>query len=133
MCSCVHLSPECGFDCTSGLRLDARRCRCLDARPRLPVSHFTSDRFRSNLMSTQLAEQVLRSRLASAVEVEQVPWLWPGWIPRGTVTVLDGDPGLGKSTIAVSLAARVSRGLALPDETDAPNRTPARVLLASAE
>ena len=37
-------------------------------------------------------------------------WLWPPWLARGVVTLLDGDPGLGKSTLAVELAAHVSRG-----------------------
>ncbi len=84
-------------------------------------------------MSTVPVEPVLRSRLASAVAVEVVPWLWPGWVARGTVTVLDGDPGLGKSTITTWLAARVSRGLPLPGEAEDARRDPAGVLLASAE
>jgi predicted ATP-dependent serine protease len=36
-------------------------------------------------------------------------WLWPGRIPAGKLTVLDGDPGLGKSTLLCELAARISR------------------------
>jgi RecA-family ATPase len=36
-------------------------------------------------------------------------WLWPGWVARGILTLLDGDPGMGKSTLAAELAARVSR------------------------
>ena len=52
------------------------------------------------------------------VEPEQVEWLWMGRIPRGKLTLLDGDPGLGKSTIAYDIAARVTRGLAMPGETD---------------
>jgi hypothetical protein len=46
---------------------------------------------------------------------EPVAWLWPGRIPRGMLTVLDGDPGLGKSALTLDLAARVSRGLPMPD------------------
>jgi hypothetical protein len=33
------------------------------------------------------------------VAAERVRWLWPGRIPLGKLTVLDGDPGVGKSTI----------------------------------
>ncbi len=49
------------------------------------------------------------------VEREQTDWLWPAYIPAGTYVVLDGDPGLGKSTFAVDLAARVSTGRPMLD------------------
>ena len=49
------------------------------------------------------------------VQTSAARWLWPGWIPLGKLTVLDGDPGLGKSTLLLDLAARVTRGLAMPD------------------
>lgn len=52
---------------------------------------------------------------ADTVPPERVRWLWPGYIPFGKVTVLDGDPGLGKSTILIDIAARLSRGVALPN------------------
>ena len=48
--------------------------------------------------------------LLSTVRPERVAWLWPGRIPRGKLTILDGDPGLGKSVLTMDLAARVSRG-----------------------
>jgi hypothetical protein len=44
------------------------------------------------------------------VEPTKVEWLWPGYVPLGKVTLLDGDPGLGKSTMTLDLAARGSRG-----------------------
>jgi RecA-family ATPase len=49
------------------------------------------------------------------VKVEQVNWLWPGRIPLGALTLLDGPPGVGKSTLILDLAARLSRGKPLPD------------------
>jgi hypothetical protein len=55
--------------------------------------------------------------LLSDVEPEQVDWLWRGRIPKGKLTVVDGDPGLGKSAATVDLAARVSAGRDLPDDT----------------
>ena len=38
---------------------------------------------------------------------ERAPdWLWPGWLPLGKLAILDGDPGLGKSTLMFDLAAQ---------------------------
>lgn len=67
----------------------------------------------------------------SDVMPERVGWLWPARIPLGKLTVLDGDPGLGKSTISIDLAARVSTGRPMPDDTT--GRPPAGVVLLSAE
>lgn len=49
------------------------------------------------------------------VKRERIRWLWKGRIPRGKLTVLDGDPGLGKSTLLLDLAARVTVGGTMPD------------------
>src|SRR3982074_654787 len=38
--------------------------------------------------------------LLSEVDTQEITWLWEKRIPRGTITVLDGDPGMGKSLIA---------------------------------
>ena len=55
------------------------------------------------------------TRRLSDVEPEPVAWLWGGWLPMGKVVVLDGDPGTGKSTITLDIAARLSRGDVMPD------------------
>jgi hypothetical protein len=52
---------------------------------------------------------------AASVKPERVKWLWPGRIPAGKVTMLDGDPGLGKSTITLDLTARLTTASPLPD------------------
>jgi AAA domain-containing protein len=51
----------------------------------------------------------------STVTAKPVSWLWPGRIPLGKVTMLDGDPGLGKSTLALDVAARVTTARRFPD------------------
>lgn len=67
----------------------------------------------------------------SDVKSKSVQWLWHGRIPLGKITVLDGDPGLGKSTVTLDLASRISLGQSMPgDETP---REPAGVVLLSAE
>ena len=66
----------------------------------------------------------------SDVKAEQVEWLWHPYIPLGKVTGLEGDPGIGKSTIGLAIATCVSIGKGLPGNPDA---KPADVLIASAE
>ena len=53
--------------------------------------------------------------ILSEVRAQPIAWLWPARVPLGKITVLDGDPGLGKSTITLDIAARVSNGGAMPD------------------
>lgn len=64
------------------------------------------------------------------VEPEEVPWLWPGRIPLGRITVLAGRPGCGKSFLTMDIAARLSTGQAWPDGGQAPI---GQTLLLSAE
>jgi AAA domain-containing protein/bifunctional DNA primase/polymerase-like protein len=59
----------------------------------------------------------LRDVLLSAVPRTRVRWLWQGRIPLGALTLLDGDPGLGKSLLTLDLVVRVTRGRAMPDGT----------------
>ena len=59
------------------------------------------------------------ARIAGAVplnEVQSAPvkWLWPGRIPLGRISLLVGDPGTGKSLVALDIAARVSSGQPWP-------------------
>lgn len=72
-------------------------------------------------------------RTASTLRSLKVEWLWAARIPRGALTLLDGDPGLGKSTITTDIAARVSRGWAMPPDAGEPVSEPADVILLSAE
>lgn len=48
---------------------------------------------------------------------EPVNWLWLGRIPLGKLTLVDGDPGLGKSALMADFAARVSAGRPWPDHS----------------
>ena len=66
----------------------------------------------------------------SDVQAEKVQWLWYPYIPLGKLTLLEGDPGLGKSWLTLALAASVSTGAGLPG-TD--KLKPATALLLSAE
>jgi hypothetical protein len=47
---------------------------------------------------------------ASNVEPEVVRWAWEGRVPLGALSLIAGQPGLGKSTATAFMAARLSRG-----------------------
>jgi putative DNA primase/helicase len=67
--------------------------------------------------STRHRRTPLKTTPASEIEPEQVRWLWRGYIPRGKLTILEGRPGLGKTSVALDIIARVTRGLPMPDGT----------------
>ena len=50
----------------------------------------------------------------ASIQPSRITWLCRGRLAAGKLTVLDGDPGLGKSTIALEWAARITTGRALP-------------------
>lgn len=54
-------------------------------------------------------------KLLSNVKSRPVEWLWRNYIPKGELTIFDGDPGTNKSSLALDLAARVSTGREMPD------------------
>lgn len=49
---------------------------------------------------------------------KDVEWLWYPYIPYGKITIIEGDPGEGKTTLVLKLAAALSRGLPLPCDDD---------------
>ncbi|WP_269305319.1 AAA family ATPase [Aeromicrobium sp. HA] len=67
----------------------------------------------------------------SDVEESRLEWLWDGRLLFGKINVLEGDPGLGKSTIWCDLVSRVTTGKPFPDS----NRDTAlgRALIIAAE
>ena len=55
--------------------------------------------------------------LLSEVKPKSVDWLWYPRLAFGKMSMLDGDPGEGKSNILTDLIARVSNGSLMPDNT----------------
>ncbi|WP_186100313.1 AAA family ATPase [Burkholderia gladioli] len=52
---------------------------------------------------------------ASDIVPERIRWLWPDWLPAGKLSILAGDAGAGKTTLALALAATVTTGGRWPD------------------
>jgi DNA primase catalytic core len=70
------------------------------------------------------------------VEPEEVGFLWNPYIPIGKLTILDGDPGIGKTWTALKIAATVSKGDPFPDPRDGisgERGEPAKVIYLTAE
>ncbi len=71
----------------------------------------------------------------SDVEPEEVNFLWPPYIPLGKLTILEGDPGLGKTFLSLCICAAISNGGVLPDQDGKPTvqLNKGRVLFMTAE
>jgi len=50
----------------------------------------------------------------SDVAAETIKWLWYPYIPFGKITVIQGDPGDGKTTAVLAIAAALTTGVSLP-------------------
>ncbi len=71
--------------------------------------------------------------LINMSDVVSVPvkWLWKPYIPLGKITIIQGDPGEGKTTLALAIAAALTRGDMLPGDTD--SREPVNIIYQTAE
>ena len=70
-------------------------------------------------------------RFMNDIEIEDIDWMWCGFLAGGKLAIISGDPGTGKSTIAVDLAARISTGADWPDGS--PGCEPGSVILLNKE
>jgi hypothetical protein len=78
----------------------------------------------------QADDSPLRIVRMSDVQPETVRWLWRPYIPLGKLTLLEGDPGVGKSTLTCAITSAVSNGRGFPG---AEAFEPGGVLILSAE
>jgi hypothetical protein len=67
----------------------------------------------------------------SDITAKPVSWLWPGRIARGKVSIIAGNPGLGKSQVTASIAAVITTGGHWP--VDRSQCSPGEVVFLSAE
>ena len=67
---------------------------------------------------THYGSEVLLTR-ASEIKPEPISWLWENWLAAGKTHIFGGAPGVGKSTIALAIAATISIGGRWPDGTRA--------------
>lgn len=60
--------------------------------------------------------------IIESVTEEEIDCLWSGRLPRSKLSIFDGDAGVGKSTVALAIAATISRGRALPFDKEPKRR-----------
>jgi hypothetical protein len=72
-----------------------------------------------------------RFRRLSDLTPQPLAWLWPERLALGKLALLEGDPGLSKSFLALDLCARLTTGRPWPDGTPGPG--PASCVFLSGE
>ena len=77
---------------------------------------------------TKIGLQVIKM---SEIQSQEVSWLWYPFIPYGKLTIIQGDPGDGKITFVLNIAAKLSRGEGLDSEMKLSE--PVNVIYQSAE
>lgn len=67
------------------------------------------------------------------IQEEEVNWLWKPYIPFGKLTIIQGDPGEGKTTFALQLAALLSLGKGFAESENIGVTEPVNVIYQTAE
>lgn len=75
-----------------------------------PTDETENNKERKNAMQNEELEIIRMSE----IQMREVEWLWYPYIPFGKLTIIQGDPGEGKTTFALRLAAACSTGTAMP-------------------
>ena len=82
-------------------------------------------------MKVDMDETNLKIINMSDVESKEISWLWYPFIPYGKLTIIQGDPGEGKTTLVLNIAAVLSKGHGL-DEHMKPEQ-PLHIIYQTAE
>ena len=89
----------------------------------------------SSILAAAVAPTDLLARYgivqASTIQPEAVSWPWEGYIPWGAFTILEGNPDVDKTMVALAIAAAVSDGRPMPSgKADKSNACPVLYLTA---
>lgn len=67
----------------------------------------------------------------SEMKAQEVDWLWYPFIPYGKLTIIQGDPGEGKTTLVLNIAAKLSNGIGIDEGMQVPE--PMNIIYQTAE
>lgn len=71
---------------------------------------------------TEMEEEISLNKLKlltmSDIPTEEARWLWYPYLPKGKITIIQGDPGEGKTTFVLALTALLTHGLPMPGCTE---------------
>jgi len=111
-----HVAAKHGFDATPERQTEAQNdFEALADAPALPTR----------------AAPILSVRSFAEVKPKRIEWLLPGRLARQQITMINGWPGEGKTSVVIDIVARMTQGGTLPDSTRTPR--PLRVLFLSTE
>ena len=85
-----------------------------DALEKLERAYRKLERKPKRESQTTKKEQTPNTIRVSEVEREEVSWLWQHRIPKGKLTIIEGDRGEGKSFLSQAIATAVTRGFGFP-------------------
>ena len=65
-----------------------------------------------------MEEQEIELKIINMADIQsqKIEWLWYPFIPYGKLTIIQGDPGDGKTTLVLNLAAKLSKGIGLDED-----------------
>jgi DNA repair protein RadA/Sms len=73
------------------------------------------------------------ARCAADIPAREIRWIWEPYLPRRMLSILDGDPGCGKSYLTLALASTLSTGAPFPGMDSRRARRPCRTLICNCE
>lgn len=82
--------------------------------------------------AASIDEEAGGAKCLAEIQAEKVKWLWGNRIPLGKLSLLVGDPGVGKSFFTIFLASRITTGKPWPNSVDASIES-GKVLMLTAE
>jgi hypothetical protein len=125
--ACNIVEDESGDDAIQTWTTAPLPLQSAKAEPMLTQEYAEPD---ENLQAAKNGSGLVVANL-SLVTPKKVEWLWPNWIPAAALSLIDGDPGMAKSTVAMDLAARLTTGRPMPFEKN--GAKPRDVIILSAE